>query len=94
MFFNSIFHIAAADATGQPQAEELPRFDISLLAGQVLRVKVSNVERVTKFHIQLPSAAASDKIIDAYMADKDHMVRRKNRTKRFRSIFVVFSNLE
>ncbi|KAG8042393.1 hypothetical protein G9C98_005027 [Cotesia typhae] len=49
----------------------LSQIDISYLRGQILRVKISKVESVNKFYIQLPSAAASEKIIDDYMANQD-----------------------
>ncbi|KAG7199166.1 hypothetical protein KM043_018050 [Ampulex compressa] len=50
------------------------RMDISLLTGQIIRVKVSSVESVNKFYIQLPSAAECESIIDTYMANKDHKI--------------------
>lgn len=62
----------------QPIIEDLPRFDISLLAGQALRVKVSNVASATKFHIQLPSATATEKAIHAYMAQRNPEVSLMN----------------
>ncbi|XP_043284054.1 tudor domain-containing 6 isoform X2 [Venturia canescens] len=55
----------------QPIIEDLPRFDISLLAGQALRVKISNVASAMKFHIQLPSATTTEKAIHAYMAQRN-----------------------
>ncbi|XP_074105192.1 uncharacterized protein LOC141531270 isoform X2 [Cotesia typhae] len=55
----------------------LSQIDISYLRGQILRVKISKVESVNKFYIQLPSAAASEKIIDDYMANQDQKVMPK-----------------
>ncbi|XP_008556334.1 maternal protein tudor isoform X2 [Microplitis demolitor] len=49
----------------------LSQIDISYLRGQVLRVKVSKVENVNKFYIQLPSAEASEKIINDFMANQN-----------------------
>lgn len=54
----------------------LSQIDISYLRGQILRVKISKVESVNKFYILLPSAAASEKIIDNYMANQDQKVRK------------------
>lgn len=51
--------------------------DISRLTGQSLRVKVSNVESVNKFHVQLPSAPASEKIVTDFMANNDTTVSEK-----------------
>ncbi|XP_014478410.1 PREDICTED: maternal protein tudor-like isoform X3 [Dinoponera quadriceps] len=50
---------------------EVERVDISLLSGQTLKMKVSGVESTTQFHVQLPSAAKCDRIINEYMADKN-----------------------
>ncbi|XP_057327962.1 maternal protein tudor-like isoform X2 [Microplitis mediator] len=55
----------------------LSQIDISYLRGQVLRVKVSKVENVNKFYIQLPSAEASEKIINDYMANQNQEVMPK-----------------
>ncbi|XP_019700708.2 maternal protein tudor isoform X3 [Harpegnathos saltator] len=50
---------------------EVERVDISLLSGQTLKMKVSNVESITRFHVQLPSASKCEHLIDEYMADKN-----------------------
>ncbi|XP_076658151.1 protein tudor isoform X2 [Halictus rubicundus] len=52
-------------------SNEIERVDINLLSGQVLRVKVSSVENVTKFYVQLPFAAECENLINTYMADKN-----------------------
>lgn len=56
--------------------EHLTQVDVNFLMGQTIRVNVSNVEKVNKFHIELPSAAASNKIIADYMANTDPQVRK------------------
>jgi len=50
---------------------DVERVDISLLSGQILKMKVSNVESVTLFHVQLLSASKYENIIHNYMADKN-----------------------
>lgn len=50
---------------------DVERVDISLLSGQILKMKVSNVESVTLFHVQLLSASKCENIIHNYMADKN-----------------------
>ncbi|KAK0163339.1 hypothetical protein PV327_007031 [Microctonus hyperodae] len=59
------------DASCPNIQEHMTHVDISRLTGQSLRVKVSNVESVNKFHVQLPSAAASEKIVTDFMANND-----------------------
>ncbi|OXU22838.1 hypothetical protein TSAR_002680 [Trichomalopsis sarcophagae] len=53
--------------------EEL-RMDINLLEGQTLHVRVSSVEGVAKFYVQLYTAVACQSAIDNYMASKDPQV--------------------
>lgn len=48
--------------------------DISLLSGQILKMKVSNVESVTLFHVQLQSASKYEDIVQEYMTDKNTKV--------------------
>lgn len=50
--------------------EEIPRIDIKLLEGQILDVKISNVESVKKFYVQFHTAESSQAVIDSYMSTK------------------------
>ncbi|XP_050460512.1 maternal protein tudor-like isoform X2 [Cataglyphis hispanica] len=50
---------------------DVERVDISLLSGQILKMKVSNVESVTLFHVQLQSASKYEDIVQKYMTDKN-----------------------
>ncbi|XP_078047780.1 protein tudor isoform X2 [Augochlora pura] len=52
-------------------SSKIERVDINLLSGQALRVKVSSVENVTKFYVQLPFATACENLVNTYMADKN-----------------------
>ncbi|XP_076298392.1 protein tudor-like isoform X2 [Lasioglossum baleicum] len=54
---------------------EIERVDINLLSGQALRVKVSSVENVSKFHVQLPFAAECENLINTYMNNTKVMQR-------------------
>ncbi|KAK0158458.1 hypothetical protein PV328_009458 [Microctonus aethiopoides] len=65
------------DASYPNIQEHMTHVDISRLTGQSLRVKVSNVESVNKFHVQLPSAPASEKIVTDFMANNDTTVMPK-----------------
>lgn len=50
---------------------EVERVDINLLGGQTLKMRISNVESILRFYVQLPSASKCEKIVDQYMADKN-----------------------
>lgn len=52
----------------------ISRLDIQLLPGQTLRVKVSNVEGVSKFHIQFASADYCNQLISSHMTNNDPKV--------------------
>ncbi|XP_034942181.1 maternal protein tudor-like isoform X2 [Chelonus insularis] len=56
---------------------ELTKVDISYLKEQTLRVKVSNIESVQKFYIQLPSVLENEKLISDFMAAQNHQVMPK-----------------
>ncbi|XP_076380024.1 protein tudor isoform X1 [Megalopta genalis] len=58
-------------------SSEIERVDINLLSGQALRVKVSSVESVTKFYVQLPFATACENLVNTYMADKNPKVMQR-----------------
>lgn len=60
---------------------DVERVDISLLSGQTLKMKISNVESVTLFHIQLLSAAKYIDIVHKYMADKNTEVHLASNNK-------------
>lgn len=45
--------------------------DISLLSGETLKMRISNVESTAQFYVQLPSATKCEGIVDQYMADKN-----------------------
>lgn len=68
------FAVTEKVTTEEPSCD-ISRLDIELLPGQTLRVKVSNVESVSKFHIQFSSANYCDEAISSYMAKKDPKVR-------------------
>ncbi|XP_043481522.1 uncharacterized protein LOC122510734 isoform X2 [Leptopilina heterotoma] len=59
--------------TEEPSCD-ISRLDIELLPGQTLRVKVSSVESVSKFHIQFSSANYCDEAISSYMENNDPKV--------------------
>lgn len=48
--------------------------DISLLSGQILKMRISNVESTTQFYVQLPSASKCEGMVDQYMANKNTKV--------------------
>ncbi|XP_051163824.1 maternal protein tudor-like isoform X2 [Leptopilina boulardi] len=58
----------------ESSSEITSRLDIQLLPGQTLRVKVSSVESVSKFHVQFSSADYCDQAISAYMTNNDPKV--------------------
>ncbi|XP_043597513.1 maternal protein tudor-like isoform X1 [Bombus pyrosoma] len=53
------------------------RVDINLLNGQALRVKVSSVQNISEFYVQLPSATECEDIINTYMAEKNLEVMQR-----------------
>ncbi|XP_076476295.1 protein tudor [Bombus vancouverensis nearcticus] len=55
----------------------IKRVDINLLNGQALRVKVSSVQNMSEFYVQLPSATECEDIINTYMADKNPEVMQR-----------------
>ncbi|XP_018353793.1 PREDICTED: maternal protein tudor-like isoform X3 [Trachymyrmex septentrionalis] len=55
----------------EKEFNDVERVDISLLGGQTLKMRISNVESTTQFYVQLPSAIKCENIVDQYMADKD-----------------------
>ncbi|XP_071577759.1 protein tudor-like isoform X2 [Temnothorax nylanderi] len=64
----------SAPETHDTEVKELnviERVDISLLNGQTLKTRVSNVKNTTQFYVQLPSASKCESIVDQYMANKD-----------------------
>ncbi|CAL1676055.1 unnamed protein product [Lasius platythorax] len=69
----SVETVCAAEASDTEirMLNDVERVDISLLSGQTLKMKISNVESVTLFHIQLLSAAKYIDIVHKYMADKN-----------------------
>lgn len=71
-----IFYILVAETYDSEVKElsDVKRMDISLLSGQTLKMKISNVESATKFYVQLPSASKCESIVHQYMADKDTKV--------------------
>ncbi|XP_076220717.1 protein tudor isoform X2 [Nomia melanderi] len=56
---------------------EIESVDINLLNGQILRVKVSSVENVSKFYVQLPFATECENLINTYMTDKNPKVMQR-----------------
>ncbi|TGZ53791.1 Maternal protein tudor, partial [Temnothorax longispinosus] len=67
----------SAPETHDTEVKELnvrERVDISLLNGQTLKTRVSNVKNTTQFYVQLPSASKCESIADQYMANKDTKV--------------------
>lgn len=64
----------------ESQEQQLPeivsRIDIKLLEGQSLCVKVSNVESVKKFFVQLHTAETSQAAIDSYMSNNQSEVSK------------------
>ncbi|XP_071555768.1 protein tudor isoform X1 [Temnothorax nylanderi] len=79
----SIETISAAE-THDSEVKELnviERVDISLLSGQTLKMRVSNVKNTTQFYVQLPSASKCENIVDQYMANKDTKVMPRLSTR-------------
>ncbi|XP_015430080.1 PREDICTED: maternal protein tudor [Dufourea novaeangliae] len=66
-----------SNTTATETPYNVERVDINLLSGQKLRVKVSSVETVSKFYVQLPSATECDNMVNTYMADKDPKVMQR-----------------
>ncbi|XP_070160956.1 protein tudor isoform X1 [Polyergus mexicanus] len=66
--------VSKASDTRIRTLNDVERVDISLLSGQILKMKVSNVESVTLFHVQLQSASKYEDIVHKYMADKNTKV--------------------
>ncbi|XP_072754733.1 protein tudor isoform X2 [Anoplolepis gracilipes] len=66
----SVETICEAD-TKMKMLNDIERVDISLFSGQILKMKISNVEDITLFHVQLLSASKYEAIIHKYMADKN-----------------------
>ncbi|KYN07032.1 Maternal protein tudor [Cyphomyrmex costatus] len=76
--------IETVNDTGNIKGNELidvERVDISLLSGQTLKMRISNVETTTQFYVQLPSAIKCENIVDQYMADKDTKVMLRLSTR-------------
>ncbi|XP_012059363.1 PREDICTED: maternal protein tudor-like [Atta cephalotes] len=70
--YQYIFCILIAETSDIKEKEfNVERVDISLLDGQTLKMRISNVESTTQFYVQLPSAIKCENIVDQYMADKD-----------------------
>jgi len=73
--YQYIFCILIAETCDIKEKEfNVERVDISLLDGQTLKMRISNVESTTQFYVQLPSAIKCENIVDQYMADKDTKV--------------------
>lgn len=68
------FLIAETSDIKEKELNDVERVDISLLGDQTLKMKISNVESITQFYVQLPSAIKCENIVDQYMADKDTKV--------------------
>lgn len=67
--------LTGSDGTTQAIPCDVERVDINLLSGQALRVKVSSVESVSQFYVQLPTTATiCESMVNTYMADKDPKV--------------------
>lgn len=74
---NSLFFYILAVETHDVEVKEfdkVERVDISLLSGQTLKMRISNVASTTQFYVQLPSASKCEDIVDQYMADKNTKV--------------------
>ncbi|KYN31432.1 Maternal protein tudor [Trachymyrmex septentrionalis] len=65
----------------EKEFNDVERVDISLLGGQTLKMRISNVESTTQFYVQLPSAIKCENIVDQYMADKDTKVMPRLSTR-------------
>ncbi|XP_028046299.1 maternal protein tudor isoform X2 [Monomorium pharaonis] len=50
---------------------DVERVDISLLSGQTLKMRISNVENANQFYVQLPSATKCENLVNQYMTDKN-----------------------
>ncbi|KAL6267474.1 hypothetical protein P5V15_000550 [Pogonomyrmex californicus] len=59
----------------------IERVDISLLSGQTLKMRISDVKSTNQFYVQLPSASRCENIVDQYMTDKNPKVMPRLSTR-------------
>ncbi|XP_018362719.1 PREDICTED: maternal protein tudor-like isoform X1 [Trachymyrmex cornetzi] len=67
----SIETVSETSDIKEKEFNNVEKVDISLLGGQTLKMRISNVESTTQFYVQLPSVIKCENIVDQYMVDKN-----------------------
>ncbi|KYN20203.1 Maternal protein tudor [Trachymyrmex cornetzi] len=77
----SIETVSETSDIKEKEFNNVEKVDISLLGGQTLKMRISNVESTTQFYVQLPSVIKCENIVDQYMVDKNTKVMPRLSTR-------------